>query len=177
MGEALRRRIMPATSLALVVENDDGSKFTVELRLSFNMNVLADIEEKCKWNLMINPIEWVDDPKAVRTVLWAAALPYQPEYRSDDGLEAIGEYMTLDNRVDTIEALFKAYSLFVRKDRRETYIKTTQSLVEVLRTGKAPEEVDKPTPLAATANLSVGPNSAQSPVTTLVSKTTTSSAA
>jgi hypothetical protein len=169
---------MPATPLALEVENNDGTKFTVELSLSFNMNVLANVEEKCKWNLMLNPIEWVDDPKAVKAVLWAAALPYHPEYRSDDGLEAIGEYMSLENRVATVDALFKAYSLFVRKDRRETYVKTTQALGEALRTGKAPEEVDKPVPLAKVEeNPSPGQNSAPSHGTTLVSKTTTSSAA
>lgn len=158
---------MPATPLALEVENNDGTKFTVELSLSFNMNVLADIEEKCKWNLMLNPIEWVDDPKAVKAVLWSAALPYHPEYRSDEGFEAIGEYMSLDNRVATIEALFRAYSLFVRRDKRDTYLKTTSALLEFLRSGKAPEEVDKPVPLAKTeASPSVGSISGPSAVTT-----------
>jgi hypothetical protein len=136
---ALKRRLTPFVPLTLIVENGDNTSFSVELKLAFNMNVLASVREKCGQNLLSDVFSWIDDPKAVFTVLWGATLPYQPEYNSADGLEAIGEYMTLENRVDTIEALLQAYAYFVRKDKREGFVESAKQIVEILRTGKLPE--------------------------------------
>lgn len=141
---ALKRRMMPSVPLSLQVENGDGSSFTVDLKLAFNMNVLASVQEKCGQNLLSDVFSWMDDPKAVIAVLWGAALPYQPEFNSDEGFEAVGEYMTLENRNDTIEALLKAYAFFVRKDKREGFEKRAAQIVEILRTGKMPEPEQLP---------------------------------
>jgi hypothetical protein len=136
---ALKRRLTPFVPLTLDVENGDGTSFNVDLKLAFNMNVLASVREKCGQNLLSDVFSWIDDPKAVITVLWGATLPYQPEYNSPDGLEAIGEYMSLDNRVATIEALLQAYAYFVRKDKREAFVDSAKQIVEILRTGKLPD--------------------------------------
>lgn len=174
---ALKRRLTPFVPLTLVVENGDGTSFNVDLKLAFNMNVLASVREKCGQNLLSDVFSWIDDPKAVITVLWGATLPYQPKYNSPDGLEAIGEYMSLENRVDTIEALLKAYAYFVRKDKREAFVDSAKQIVEILRTGKLPEpKPEDPTPESGTnaANPSTSMTLQTSPDTTSDSALTSS---
>ncbi len=138
---ALKRRLTPSIPLALDVENGDGTMFRVELKLAFNMNVLASIRERCGQNLLSDIFSWIDDPKAVIAVLWGSCLPYQPEFNCDEGFEAIGEYMSLENRVPTIEALLQAYAYFVRKDKRDSFVESAKQIVEILRTGKITEAV------------------------------------
>lgn len=173
---ALKRRLNPFVPLTLTVENGDGTSFTVDLKLAFNMNVLAWVRERGKYNLLEDAFSWIDDPKVVIAVLWAAALPYQPEFNSDEGFEAIGEYMTLENRVDTIEALLRAYTYFVRKDKREAFGKSAQTLIEMLRTGKLPESVVPPTEneTKTQASPSISMTSQTSPDTTSESVLTSS---
>jgi len=150
---AIKRRLTPSVPLSLDVENGDGSTFRVDLRLAFNMNVLAAVRERCKVNLLADVFGWIDDPLAVKAVLWAACIPFQPEFDSDEGFEAIGEYMTLENRNDTIEALLKAYTYFVRKDKRDKFVESAKQLVDLLRTGKVPDA--RPSPESETTNQAI----------------------
>ena len=136
---AIKRRLTPFVPLTLEVENGDGTTFAVDLKLAFNMNTLAAIAERSKRNLLADVFSWIDDPQAVIAVLWGATLVYQPEFNSDEGYAAIGEYMSLENRVQTIEALLQAYAYFVRKDKRQAFVDSAKQIVEILRTGKLPE--------------------------------------
>lgn len=139
MDSAIKRRLTPFVPLTLEVENGDGTTFAVDLKLAFNMNTLAAIEERSKLNLLADVFSWMDNPKSVIAVLWGATLVYHPQFDSDEGYAAIGEYMSLENRVDTIEALLKAYAYFVRKDKRQAFVDAAKSIVELLRTGKLPD--------------------------------------
>src|SRR5215470_15750224 len=133
---ALKRKLNPFVPLNLTIENGDSTSFDVQLKLAFNMNVLASIKERCGQNLLADVFSWIDDPKAVIGVLWGASLPYQPEFNSNEGFETMGEYMSLDNRVQVIEALLQAYAYFVRKDKRQAFVESAKGIVEILRTGK-----------------------------------------
>src|SRR3954467_14915636 len=117
--EAIRRRVMPFTPITLEIEDSDGSTFKQEWKLAINYNVLADAQEKCKYNFLGSLLDWVDDPNRLRALFWAALLPYQPELR--DEFEAVGEYLDGGNRITSIEGLMKAFSRYQPKDKRATF--------------------------------------------------------
>lgn len=178
---SIKRRIAPAVPLTLNIENADGSSFTVGWKLRINYNVLADAQEVSKHNFLGGNgiLDWVDDPSRIRALFWASLLPEQPELR--DELFTIGDYLDGSNRSEVLEALFKAFSLYLHKDKRADFDKAANAILAVVRTGKLPEEMETASrPLAEGAtpeNPSDGQNSAPSPDTISESPTTTSSAA
>lgn len=178
MGEALKRRKMPSTPLTMEVEDGDGSKFTVNWQLAINYNVLADAQEKCAYNFMGGPFDWVDDSNRIRALLWASLLPYQPDLR--DELLTVGEYLDGTNRLPVIEALFGAFSRYLHPSKRKGFDEGAGVLLNFMKTGEVPKG-SSADPLAdagteKSASPSPGQNSEPSPATTSDSQTTSSAA-
>jgi hypothetical protein len=125
---ALRRRIAPSVPLTLETVDSQGTKYTLSLRLAFDVNAGVAIQEKSGINIGHLDI-WsrAGEPIFVRTVLWGAVLAHQPDYYTTDdagrltnaGLEAIGSYIDDSNTPAVIEALWKAYLAFLSPARRE----------------------------------------------------------
>jgi hypothetical protein len=186
---SIRNRTAPTTTLRLEVEDANGSTLTEDLKIRIDYNVLSDAQEACGFNFVANGIlEWADDPARIRALLWAALLAQHPDLdiRSDkitakDASRAIGQYLEGSNRPEVLEALFKAYSLYLHKDKRLEFDKAANAILTVVRTGKLPEEMEAASsPLGkgeSAESPSPGKSSEPSPESASESLTTTSSAA
>lgn len=167
MPQALQRRILPFAPLSLEVENGDGSSFVFTAKLTINYNVLAEAQEKCGRNFLEGGLDWVDKAEHLKALFWASMLPYQKELRADENFEIVSEYLDLNNRLTVIEALLGAWTKFIRKDKRQEFQDAANTVIEYLKTGKAPEAKGvAESPLAVSGqNPSDGGNSSQSPAT------------
>jgi len=106
---ALRRRITPSVPLRLTLTNDDGQEFSVEFRLSFDFNAMAEIEERAGVSMLDGEIWKHLSARTLRIMFWASALHHHPEFRSDEGLEVVGSYMDPSNAGTIAEALERAF--------------------------------------------------------------------
>lgn len=125
---ALRRRIAPSTLLKLILTEPEGN-IEIDLKLAFNMNAGAAVQEKTLAphrpdGLLLTDVGiWnhIGEPKVLRAMLWAAALAHQPEYDTgdDEGLLTIGSYIQESNSDEIVEAIWKAYLTFLPPAKRE----------------------------------------------------------
>lgn len=167
---ALRRRIAPSVPLKLDLEDDIGSKFTKNFRLSFDANAAAEVEERTGFNMLRGEIWTKLSFKALSIMFWAAVLANHPEYdtedaagnRTDEGLRVIRSYMSIANTPQISEAVEGAFLASLPKDKRD--------VIEAQR--KAPLAVADASVPAVPSAESPGSISGPSPVTTSVSAST-----
>lgn len=172
---ALRRRIAPAVPLSLEMVNDDGTKFGVSLKLSFDFNATSALEEKTGLPLVLSIWENINSPKIFSAMVWSACLTHQPDYDSEEGLEVIRSYMDGSNVVLVRDALWKAYLLYLPPEVREELPATFSELLKKLEAkknanGEAPGNERPFVPKSDSAGSSSGP----SPATTSDSPTMSS---
>jgi hypothetical protein len=163
---ALRRRIAPFTKLSLALAEPGNSQVAIELKLAFNMNAGAAIQEQT--GLMLTDLSiWkhIAEPKVLRAMLWAAVLAHQPEYDCEEGLYTIGSFIQEDNAEQIIEALDQTYLAYLPKAKREWLEKLKAEADR--KSGESSAEKNAPTP--ATSGQSAGSSSGPSEDTTSAS--------
>lgn len=135
MNESLKRRIAPSVPLVLQLEDDDGGVSTRTLRLSFDFNAIALIEERTGIGVLDGEIWSVLDPRRKKTgatekasfaavasiMLWAAVIANHPEYGGDEGLICLRSYMSPQNTAEIVTAIGEAFAASGRKksDQRD----------------------------------------------------------
>lgn len=129
---ALRRRIAPSVPLEIAFSDEKGN-FKKTYQLAFNLNVLAEISEKTGRAALDLDI-WVKlDAIIVRAMLWAALLPFQPEFdtrdaktgeRTDEGIETVGSWLAGENQDRSVTALWDAYLAYLPAERAEALRKS-----------------------------------------------------
>lgn len=172
----LRKRLAPSTPITLEMVDDNGDKFSRSLKLCFDFAAGVAIEEKTGLNLRdFKILTEMEKPTAMSVVFWAALLRHQPEYDSEEGLEAVRSYMDESNYDLIVEAVWNAYLLYQSKAKREFLAKMRQQADEKLKRGETAS------PLAESAtgretNASPGATCAPSAASTSDSPTTSSAA-
>jgi len=159
---ALRRRIAPFTPLTLELD-EPGGKIKIELKLAFNMNSAAAVQEETGY-LLTDVKIWnhIGEPKLLRAMLWAAAIAHQPEYESRDGLPTIGSYIQEENSEQIVDALWKAYLSYLPPAKRELLLKAKAEAEQRAERGE-PNRPLETSPAMPLSNQSIGGNSGPSP--------------
>lgn len=105
----IRRRITPSVPLHLRVENSDKSAFELDLRLSFDFNAMALIEEKSGLNMLDGTAFNNPSASVISVLLWAAMQENHPEYEGDEGLAAVRTWLNIGNVASVMESLREAF--------------------------------------------------------------------
>jgi hypothetical protein len=185
-NSALRRRVLPFTPLDLMLEEQGGAFFRVELKLAFDMNAGAAIQERTanpksefRGYRITDFIEtWsnIAEPQLLKAMLWGSVLAHQPEYNCDEGFETVGTFIQENNAQEIIDAIEAAYFKYLPKNRVDDILKLKAEL-EAKAKGEPGRPLAKMTPgvpenggtAAPISWDSAGSNSGPSPVTTLES--------
>ncbi|HZP31881.1 MAG TPA: hypothetical protein VFB23_00865 [Candidatus Acidoferrales bacterium] len=133
MNEALKRRVVPSHFLRLDGSSELGVP-SLQLRLSFDFNAIALIEERTGlfvigggdrsvWNHL-------NSARVLSVMLWATCLAHNPDLESDAGLEAIRSYMSPGNVQQISEALDEAF-LISLPAARQAEIRATRKNKQV----------------------------------------------
>jgi len=109
ISPALKRRIVPTVLLELDLAEDGGGTIPLKLRLSFDFNAFALIQERCGLDMTEQNVWAALNPSNASVMLWAAVLACHPEYAGDEGLGVIRSYMDAGNYLLIAERLFDAY--------------------------------------------------------------------
>jgi hypothetical protein len=148
---ALRRRIAPSVPLIIEYTDERGS-FSEAYRVSFNLNVLAEISEKTGLTALSFDI-WIKlSARVLRVMLWAALLPHQPKFAAEDGIEAVGSMLDGTNQEKAVRALWDAYLLYLPKDQADALRRERE------RAEKAAAEGGDADPLASEATEEPNPS-------------------
>lgn len=143
----VRRWLSPSVPLTLELAGDNGSKDTLALKVSFDMNAAALVQEYSGFSLLNGQaFKHIGEAKVQKVILWAGLLANQPEYGTAEGLEAVGSYLTLVNAEAAIGAMTEAYLLFIPKDRADA-IRAAAAEAEAREAAGLPREEVTP-PLA-----------------------------
>jgi hypothetical protein len=94
---ALQRRIAPAVPLALELDEDGGGTRRLDLRLVFDFNAVALVEETLHVNLLAGDVVEHLTGTALSVMFWAALQARQPEYEGAEGLAVVRSWMDLGN--------------------------------------------------------------------------------
>jgi hypothetical protein len=115
----IRRRITPSIPFTMRVENADKSSFELDLRLSFDFNALALVEQKTGINMLT--MEVFDSPSVttMSALLWAAIQENHPEYEGDEGLSTVRSWLTLANTAEVFKALTDAFLATLPKEKAD----------------------------------------------------------
>ena len=130
---ALRRRVLPFTPLDLMLEEQGGAFYRVELKLAFDMNAGAAIQERTanpklefrgyKITDYIETWSNIAEPNLLRAMLWGAVLAHQPEYNCDEGFETVGTFIQENNGQQVIDAIEAAFFKYLPKSRVDEILK------------------------------------------------------
>lgn len=127
MTSPLRRRIAPSVPFTLNVENDGGDKFSLSFRLAYDLNALSLAEEYLtkqlghEVNIFAEIAKCLDVP-SIRTttvLFWAAVGLLNPDYRGEDGLEALRSCVTIKDLKDVAAACAEAFILQLPSEQAE----------------------------------------------------------
>lgn len=175
---ALRRRIAPGTPVEIAF-NDAKGNFKKTYTLAFNLNVLAEISEKTGLTALDMQVWLRLDAKILRAMLWAALLPFQPEFdtrddktgeRTNEGIDTVGSWLTGENQDRAYDALWEAYLAYLPQERAKYWRETTEKARASIAAGEedgAEENSGGEVPLDERAKSpSDGSNSGRSPATT-----------
>ena len=163
----IRRLVAPTYPLTLEFEDELG-KFVKNFRLLFDFNTLARIEAKAGISTLSVAVWAKLNSTLLAVMLWSACQKHSPEYAGDEGLEVIGEYLSMSVADKVAAALWEAYLLGYDKERREILRKLRESAQ------KGEEVPNAPAPAATPATGSDGSSSGPSLDTTSASLRATS---
>jgi hypothetical protein len=184
---AIRRRIAPFTPLVLMLEEQGGAFYRVELKLAFDMNAGAAIQERTadpKMNfrgyMLTHFRTWanISEPMLLKAMFWGAVLAHHPEYNSDEGFDTVGTFIQENNSEEILEAIEKAYLAYLPKERAEELLKlkAKAKAEEVAKLKGDGAETDVPLDGTNQTSPSAGSRSGPSPDTTSELKVSTNSA-
>jgi hypothetical protein len=117
-------------------------------RLCWDYTAIANLEDKTGSDCLENFVApWVKvNIGKLGAMFWAASLYYQPEYAGDEGLATLRSFLNYDNSLDVFNALWKAYLLYLPKDKaaflsgeRERIENEQREELESQRSGKTPD--------------------------------------
>lgn len=145
----IRKRLAPSVPLSLEVGDEAGNKEILSLRLSFDFNALALVEERTGISLLSGKIFSMLNATNLSLLLWAAMLQNQPDYAGEEGLSAIRSYMTLDNAKAVEAAVSEAFILCLPPEQREAIRKAAEDAAKKAAEGNPPP-ADGASPLAPT---------------------------
>jgi len=99
------------------VENHDGSSFQLSLKLSFDFNAMALVEDKLGMSMLSGEVFENPSAKHTMVLLWAAMQENHPEYEGEDGLECVGTMLNLKSAKEALEAITKAFVASLPKSK------------------------------------------------------------
>jgi len=141
---ALRRRIAPAVSLTLELEDDSGGHLTRTFRLSFDFNAIALVEERTGLTLLAGDIWKNLSAKVLSIMLWASVLAQHAEYDSEEGLHVIRSFMDAGNADLIAERLFDAYIAGLPADKRKQLVAAKEKALRGKDPTPEPEQAAPP---------------------------------
>jgi hypothetical protein len=109
MPTALRRRIAPSIPFSLELAEDGGKMLKLELRLAFDFNALALVEEITGKSMLAGEIWQTLTASNVSALFWASLLAHQPEYEGKEGLAMVRSYMDAGNAAAITQAVTRAF--------------------------------------------------------------------
>jgi hypothetical protein len=107
----LRARLAPFVPLRLTLAEPGGAGLDLELRLAFNFNVLAAVEEASGLGVLSGQIWQQLSARTMSILFWASLLPHQPEYEGPQGLAIVRSYMDAGNAAQITRAVTDAFIL------------------------------------------------------------------
>lgn len=119
MSSPVRRRITPSVPFTLRVENQDGSSFELSLRLAFDFNALALVEEETGINALNGEAFQKQNATVLSALLWAALQKHHPEYAGREGLEVVRTWLDLGNVTAVLDALTEAFLATMPKEKAD----------------------------------------------------------
>lgn len=134
---ALRRRIVPSVPLTLNLDDDSGSKLTRVLRLSFDFNAIARIEDMTGISVLRGEIWAKINARNLGIILWAASLAHHPDYDSGEGLVVVQSFIDAGNFEEVILAILDAYIVSLPDSQK--------GIFEDIRKGVAKATSENPT--------------------------------
>lgn len=143
----IRKRLAPSVPLTLTVGDEAGNKEVLSLRLSFDFNALALVEERTGISLLSGKIFSLLNATNLSLLLWASMLQNHSEYAGEEGLEAIRSYMTLENAKTVEAAVSEAFILCLPPEQREAIRVAAEEAARKVAAGEPPVSAD---PLAPT---------------------------
>jgi len=161
MRTPLQRRVAPAVPLALEFE-DAGQARRLDLRLVFDFNAVALVEETLHVNLLKGDVVDHLSGTALSVMLWASLQAYQPEYEGAEGLAVLRSYMEIGNAPAVSLAVVNAVVRSLPQEQQDA-----------IRSG-VPQNGRPTAPAPATAEAGTGATSGLSRATTSDSETKSS---
>jgi len=145
---AIRHHIAPSIPLSLDLIDENGAR-RLDLKLSFDFNSFAAIEDKIGINMLQNASDFFDNLSAdkLRVALWAALQIHNEGYEGDAGLEIVGSYLSYTNAVEVASALRAAFVAGLGPEVQKA-IKDAEEAARVAEAAGVAGEV----PLEATSN-------------------------
>ena len=136
----LRKRLTPSVPFTIEFEDKQG-KQVQNVQLAFDFNAIAAVEEATGVNLLNNYLYiYKLDASNVSLFLWAALLPYQPEYGDKNGLETVRSFLDFGNWEPAALAVIEAFKLSLNPAQRQVIEDATKA-VEA-KSKKAVEDSD-----------------------------------
>ena len=135
---ALRRRVTPSVPLLLNVEDADGSKFSVSLKLSYDFNAMALVEEVTGLSMLTGSIFERASVSLLSAMVWAGALAEQPEYEGRQGLEAIRSYMSMASVPEIQKAVNEGFLSALPKEQADRIREEMKKAAEAREKGEEP---------------------------------------
>lgn len=115
----VRRRFTPGVPVTLEVVNEDGSREALSYRLAYNFNAFAAIEERTGLNMLKGELFKNLNAGNLKVAFWAALLIHQPDYVTDEGFDAVGELLTMENMPTIVKAVRDAFANCLPKEQRD----------------------------------------------------------
>lgn len=144
------KRIAPSAPLSLQFEDGESRK-VLNFQLAFDFNAFARIEEKTGLNALNQHIFKNLNATNLVVLFWAALALYQPEYVGEEGLEAVGTYITEENQLDIAKALKTAFLNSLSPKKREAILAAEKAIEEAQKNNEgAPENPQQAAPVTTT---------------------------
>jgi hypothetical protein len=132
--KALVSRIAPSVPFTLEWENADGSKQSLGVRLAYDLNALAIIEEKLGLSPTVDVEEiFFSKPtvKCAQVLLYAALqLNHEDDFPGEDGYKAVGSVLTLQTMGAAKDACWEAYLGQLKPEAAQKFRDALKALLE-----------------------------------------------
>jgi hypothetical protein len=118
----LRRRITPSVPFTFNVENADGSKLTHSVKLAYDLNSLALLEEASGCNLLRDMGLLFNNPSVslVTAMVWAGLqINHAEDFGGKEGLELVRNFLTLPQLKDALTQCIEAFLSQLPKEKAD----------------------------------------------------------
>ena len=119
----IRHHLAPSVPLELVLADEFGTR-TVAMKLAFDFNSFALVEQKTGVNLLRGNFFDNLSCDKLRVAFWAALqIHQQADYSGDEGLEIAGSYITFENASLVSKAVTQAFVVSLPKPMQDAIAK------------------------------------------------------